>query len=132
MSHIFISYSKKDRDYARKLADRLLAEGFSVWIDDRIDYGEDWWRTIVTAIKDCAAFVVIMSQNSDDSRWVQREVTIADELRKPTFPLLLAGNLLDSKHWSIYVRTQYKDVRDGQMPDADFYHDLAQIVPRSA
>ena len=30
MAHVFISYSKKNRDYARKLADHLLANGFDV------------------------------------------------------------------------------------------------------
>jgi hypothetical protein len=99
MSHIFISYSQLNRDYARVLADQLLARGYDVWIDDRIDYGEDWWREIVRAIKLCAVFVVVMTPESGESRWVQREVTLADELRKPTFPLLLAGDLIDSDYW---------------------------------
>lgn len=76
MAHVFISYSKKNRDYARKLADHLLELGFDVWIDDRIDYGDDWWRTIVRAIRNAKAFIVIMTDESDRSVWVQREVTL--------------------------------------------------------
>ncbi|MEO1287448.1 MAG: toll/interleukin-1 receptor domain-containing protein [Chloroflexota bacterium] len=34
MSHVFISYSTKDSDYAYKLADKLREEGFDVWIDN--------------------------------------------------------------------------------------------------
>ncbi len=131
MNHIFISYSRQNNDYASALANRLLAEGFDVWIDDRIDYGDDWWQTIVKAIRECAAFVVIMSPDSDESRWVQREVTIADELRKPTYPLLLAGDVINSKNWMIYVRTQYIDVTDGSQPHAAFYDDLARHAPRA-
>ncbi len=130
MSHVFISYSKVNWDYARALADRLLVEGFDVWIDDRIDYGEDWWRTIVRAIKACAAFTVVMTPDSDASRWVQREITLADELGKPAYPLLLAGDLLSSENWTMFVRTQYMDVRNGALPKADFYNRLGQSVPR--
>lgn len=130
MSHIFISYSKKNGDYARKFAEKLLDSGFDVWIDDRIDYGEDWWAMIVQAIRDCAAFVVIMTPEADESRWVQREVTIADELGKPTFPLLLSGDIRTSKNWLIYVRTQFADVRDANLPPNDFISRLAAHAVR--
>jgi hypothetical protein len=36
MSHVFISYSRKDQLYARMLAEVLRQQGFDVWIDDRI------------------------------------------------------------------------------------------------
>lgn len=42
MGHIFISYSHKDLSYIHKLAEALVNEGFEVWIDDRIDYGDEW------------------------------------------------------------------------------------------
>ena len=42
MSHIFISYSTRDSAYAGKLADKLRAEGFDVWIDNnRLRSSED-------------------------------------------------------------------------------------------
>ncbi|MBE2271842.1 MAG: toll/interleukin-1 receptor domain-containing protein, partial [Anaerolinea sp.] len=50
MSHVFISYSRKNQPYARMLADELLRRGFDVWIDDRIDYGEDWEDVIWKAL----------------------------------------------------------------------------------
>jgi hypothetical protein len=33
MYYVFVSYSKKDSSYARKLADALLNRGFDVWFD---------------------------------------------------------------------------------------------------
>ncbi len=130
MSHIFVSYSRADSDYARRLVDHLTRAGFNVWMDNRIDHGEDWWLTIVKALKHCAAFIVIMTPSSDESRWVQREVTIADNLGKPAFPLLLRGDLLESENWAIYVRTQYADVRDGSLPGENFLQQLAEVSPR--
>ena len=80
MAHIFISYSTRDDAYASKLAEKLRAEGFDVWIDNRrLRSSEDWWRSIVLAIDACAAFVVLLTPHSDQSKWVQREITLADK-----------------------------------------------------
>jgi len=46
MSHIFISYSHKDTEYAHALAEHLQSMGFPVWIDDHIDFGSQWPREI--------------------------------------------------------------------------------------
>jgi hypothetical protein len=53
MPHVFVSYSRRDQDYAHKLAEDLRQHGFDVWIDDRIDYGDQWFNEIVKAIEDC-------------------------------------------------------------------------------
>ncbi|MBZ0284987.1 MAG: SUMF1/EgtB/PvdO family nonheme iron enzyme [Anaerolineae bacterium] len=132
MSHIFISYSKKDHDYARKLADKLLSLGFDVWIDDQIDYGDDWWRVIVRAIRGAKAFIVVMTEESDASDWVQREVTLADKHKIPAFPIWLSGDVDASENWAIYVRTQYADVRDRSLPKDDYYTRLAKVAPRKS
>ncbi|MBZ0298602.1 MAG: YjzC family protein [Anaerolineae bacterium] len=129
--HVFISYSHRDQDYALMLTDYLRQHGFNVWLDERIDYGEDWWHSIVGAIRECGAFLVIMTPASDQSKWVQREVTFADSLDKPAFPVLLQGELLSSKNWLIYIRTQYVDVRNGELPDSSFCDRLAQYCKRS-
>lgn len=130
MSHVFISYSTRDSSYATRLAEKLRAEGFDVWIDNnQLRSSEDWWRSIVLAIDACAAFVVILTPGSDQSKWVQREVTLADQREKPMFPLLLAGEA-STPNWSLFVRTQYDDVRDGRLPDAAFYTKLAEYAPR--
>jgi formylglycine-generating enzyme required for sulfatase activity len=130
MSHIFISYSKHNQPYARKLADHLLSQGFDVWIDDQIDYGDDWWRTIVRAIRGAKAFIVIMTDESDASDWVQREVTLADKSKIAAFPLWLSGDVDASENWAIYVRTQYADVRGEKLPGDDFTRRLEKVAPR--
>lgn len=125
MPHVFISYSRKDETYARAIADQLLARGFDVWLDDRIDYGDNWELAIFKAIDGCAAFVVIMSPNSYASMWVRRECQHAEKRHKPPFPLLLEG-----EEFPGYGLTQYIDVRDQSLPGEDFYQRLAQHAPR--
>jgi hypothetical protein len=130
MSHIFISYSTKNGDYARKLAEKLREEGFDVWIDKRrLHSSEDWWRSIVLALRGASVCVVILSPESDASRWVQREITLAEKYEKPMFPLLLEGDL-DSPNWELFVRTQVENVIGGELPPAEFYDYLEQYTPR--
>lgn len=37
--HVFVSYSRDDRDYVNKLADWLEGHGVKIWFDHDIDYG---------------------------------------------------------------------------------------------
>ncbi|GIK67503.1 MAG: hypothetical protein BroJett018_52970 [Chloroflexota bacterium] len=128
MGHVFISYSRNDQVYARRLTDDLRQHGFDVWIDDRIDYGDRWWQTIVAAIRACSAFVVVMSPDSEKSEWVEREILLAQRSQKPIFPLLLEGDELP-----LLITVQFADVRDGEMPPEDFYERLARVlVPKDA
>ena len=79
MSHVFISYSREeDQPYARKLADDLRKHDIEVWLDDNVDYGARWWKTIVKKVRTCAAFVVLMTPESEESEWVEREILLAN------------------------------------------------------
>ncbi len=125
MSHIFISYSHKDKEYVHRLQDALLNEGFEVWIDDRIDYGDEWPMVIQESLDGCDAFVLVATENSYKSKWVQKEVTRAQRINKPFFPLLLSGS-----PWLSIESTQYVDVRDKSLPPERFYERLASVTPR--
>lgn len=124
MSHIFISYSHKDTDYAHKLADALQNKGINVWIDERLDYGSQWPHEIQKQLDTCSAFIVIMSPRSFASEWVQSELQRAKRKLKPIFPLLLEGD----EPWLSVESTQYYDVRDGRMPDARFFGAISRLI----
>ena len=70
MSHIFISYSHKDKNYVEKLEQKLIEEGFNVWIDHRIDCGSQWPKVIQNALDACDAFIVVVTENAFESEWV--------------------------------------------------------------
>ncbi len=122
MPHTFISYSHKDRDYAFRLAETLERIGFLVWIDERIDYGSSWPDAIEQNINDCGPFIVIMTPRSKQSMWVINELTHAQAQGKHIFPLLLEGD-----GWFAVEGIQYVDVRDGSLPPARFYGELAKF-----
>ena len=125
MSHIFISYSHKDKEYVHKLQEALQTEGFDAWIDGRIDYGDEWLKVIQKNLDECDAFIIVMSKNSFSSDMVQNEVTRARDKKKPIFPLLL-----DGENWLVVQAKQFVDVRDKSLPTEKFYKRLESVTPR--
>ena len=86
---IFISYSKKDRDFAWKLADDLGDAGHKVWIDRSLQVGEDWEQTIEKQLAEADEVIVVLSKNAIASKWVQHEGSIAYGLKKRIYPVLI-------------------------------------------
>lgn len=127
MGQIFISYSHTDRKYVHLLAGTLEAEGFNVWIDDRLDYGSEWPVEIQKRLDGCDAMVLVMSPRSLVSKWVQNEVNRALRKEKPLFPLLLEG----TEPWLAVESTHIIDVTSGRLPEEKFYALLAQVTPRN-
>ncbi|HET6597401.1 MAG TPA: TIR domain-containing protein [Anaerolineales bacterium] len=90
MAQIFISYSRKDIGFVRKLAGDLEKAGYDVWWDlTDLRGGDDWLRVIPSAIESSDSFIVVLSPNSALSDWVKKEYTQALSLRKKIIPLML-------------------------------------------
>lgn len=89
MDQIFISYSKKDREFAWKLADDLANAGHKIWIDRSLIPGEDWEQTIEKKLAASDEVIVILSSNAIASKWVQHEGSIAYGLKKKIYPVLI-------------------------------------------
>ena len=90
MPQIFISYSRKDIAFARKLAGDLEKAGYDVWWDlTDLRGGDDWPRVIPAAIESSQYVIVVLSPNSAISDWVEKEYTQALGLRKKIIPVML-------------------------------------------
>ncbi len=90
MDKIFISYSRKDIDFVRKLAGDLEKAGYDVWWDlTDLRGGDDWPRAIPAAIESSQRVIIVLSPNSAVSDWVEKEYTYALSLRKKIIPLML-------------------------------------------
>lgn len=72
---VFISYASEDRPSATKLADDLVAAGLEVWMDRRLNPGNDYREIIERHIRECAAFVPVLSKHTqtEDERWFRKE-----------------------------------------------------------
>jgi TIR domain len=90
---LFLSYSSGDRPLAQHLRDNL-ARYLEVFIDTKsIPGGAEWEREIDRAVRDCTIFAPIVSEASNNSRWVARETLLAVNIGVPIVPLLFSDNL---------------------------------------
>jgi len=89
MARLFISYSSKDAEATRTLADTLARAGHQVWIDKNIAGGDVWRVRIVDEIVNADAFIIVLSQNSTKSDNVRKELTIAADKEKQIFPVVI-------------------------------------------
>ena len=87
MADIFISYAREDREWVEKLANSLVAEGFTVWWDWDLLVGKRYRETIETELQTAKAAVVVWSQHSIRSDFVRDEAEDAQQ-RNILLPLL--------------------------------------------
>ena len=88
VSHVFISYARDDLQIADKLVERLESARHRVWIDrEEIRGGEQWRQQIVSAIRSCDAFLVLLSHKSVLSKHVRKELDIADNADRLIVPV---------------------------------------------
>lgn len=73
MSRVFLSYAREDVDAAKLLADCISDAGHEVWWDRHIQGGSRFTNEIDRALKDSEAVVVLWSEASVQSAWVQDE-----------------------------------------------------------
>lgn len=87
---VFISYSRNDGDFARKLNEQLQINGRSTWFDqDSIAVGADFQKEIYKGIASSNNFLFLISQKSIDSPYCADEVTYAEKQGKRIITLRL-------------------------------------------
>ena len=86
---LFISYSRRDQEFVLRLATDLEDRGAQVWIDQGdIQSGERWRESITRGVQNCKAFVLVVSPDSINSKYVAEELSLALKQRKPIIPLM--------------------------------------------
>ena len=78
LKHVFVSYSSRDEAQALELVGKLEAAGLTCWIAVRdLVPGEDFSNQIYRGIKTAGAFVVVVSEHANASRFVRMETEMA-------------------------------------------------------
>jgi hypothetical protein len=95
---IFISYAREDGVIAESIERHLERLGLRCYRDTHLTPGmPEWRREIAEKLAECPVLLVILSESSVRSKYVIREVELADELSEKgcrTFiPLFLRENL---------------------------------------
>ena len=112
MSHIFISYSRKDLAFAQKIVDALAADNLDTWVDWKsIPKGEKWLEEIYRGIEEAEAFLFLISPDSVNSQYCNKEIVQAVRNGKRILPIVLrkantkkfhdevAGSEISKRNW---------------------------------
>ncbi|MFV0295138.1 MAG: toll/interleukin-1 receptor domain-containing protein, partial [Hyphomicrobiaceae bacterium] len=93
MSWIFISHAVADgAGHANELVARLEAAGHSCWIAPRnVVPGRTYPAQILSAIRDCRAVAVLLTEAANASADVLQEVQIAHSNRKQLIPVVVGA-----------------------------------------
>ncbi|MGI8705300.1 MAG: TIR domain-containing protein [Sphingomicrobium sp.] len=75
MGRVFLSYARDDVDAAKHLAESISNAGHDVWWDRHLHGGSRFAAEIDRALKEADAVVVLWSEASVGSAWVQDEAT---------------------------------------------------------
>lgn len=72
--NVFISHSSLDKTFARWISTDLKAAGHNPWLDEwKIKVGESIPEKIGVGLTEADFVLVVLSDNSNQSRWVERE-----------------------------------------------------------
>ena len=111
MNHdIFISYSSKNSTAAQAVCHELEDNGIKCWMAPRdIPVGSKYASVITKAIVDCRMVVLVFSDDSARSPWVESEINIAFSNRKIIVPYKIDKTkiedydefylMLNNRHW---------------------------------
>jgi len=143
VTNVFISYSRKDTTFARRLYDALTAQKRSTWADwEGIPYSVDFWREIQQGIDAAEVFVFIISPDSLASMVCNQEIAHARSNNKRIVPVMhraidekvMAGEWF-GKNWENTARENWVELkrlnwlffREGEVAD-DFDKSFASLM----
>lgn len=88
----FVSYSRKDRTKARRLHAALEVGGHRTWMDAKnMQVGDPLTTSIRDAIEQIPCVVLLLSEHSKQSAWVQKEIEFARAAGKRILVVSVGG-----------------------------------------
>ncbi|MBW4470384.1 MAG: TIR domain-containing protein [Stenomitos rutilans HA7619-LM2] len=89
MADVFISYSRKDKDFVKALHTALAQCDRDAWVDwEDIPLTADWWQEIERGIEAADTFVFVVSPDSTASRVCNQELDHAVQHHKRLVPVV--------------------------------------------
>jgi hypothetical protein len=84
---IFLSYSRKDEEIVKVLAQGFDAARKEVWFDQDLNGGDAWWDKILDNIRSASVFIFALSDESLHSKACLAELDYARALDRPVLPV---------------------------------------------
>ena len=110
---VFISYSSEDTALAEQVKKLLEDNLVSCWMArDSIKGGEDYVNKILEAIQSSSAVVFLLSENSQKSPWVKREIDTAINQGKYIIPFHIDSSVITKDFEFLLLRCQRIEALD--------------------
>lgn len=105
MGYAFISYSTKNKESADAIKNLLNKNNIETWIaPNDIPAGSKYAEVISKAVKNCSCLVLLLTDNSQNSTWVSKEVERAINYKKVIIPVQLEDVILNDE-FEMYIST---------------------------
>jgi hypothetical protein len=123
----FISYSSRDQGFAERLHADLQVKGVRCWFAPDLKIGERFRESIEESIRVYDKVMIVLSDASVKSRWVEREVHAAleredRENRTVLFPIRIDEAVMDApQQWAAEIRRTRHTGDFSNWKDHDFY-----------
>ncbi len=103
--YAFISYSTKNQNAANALRSFFHQNGINTWMaPNNIPVGSKYAEVIIKALKECSCLVLLLTNASQGSIWVAKEVERAINYKKTIIPVQLEDVVLNDE-FELYIST---------------------------
>lgn len=127
MKKVFVSYATDDKDKARMLLEALRDAEVSGWMDESdLTTGGASAQKMRDSIRRASAVIVLISEQSVKSKWVQFELGAAFEMGKPIIPILIGKAGIEKKLPVWLEGIAYLDAR--KRPLKDVIKEVTQAI----
>ncbi|MCA2002789.1 MAG: TIR domain-containing protein, partial [Chloroflexi bacterium] len=146
-TRIFISYSRKNKRFARKLNEALDKSGIEAWVDwEGIPPSAEWMQEVAAAIQASDAFVFIISPDSLKSKVCMEELELGIRYNKKIIPVVYCDAekkqkihpTLAALNW-VYMRPRKEDFKsavklltESIQTDLGWMHQHTRLLQRAS
>ncbi|MGB7341172.1 MAG: SUMF1/EgtB/PvdO family nonheme iron enzyme [Phototrophicaceae bacterium] len=115
MHHVFLSYSRKDMPFMKRIQTDLQRAKLAVWTDEQLEPGTTSWQlSIEQAIRNAGCVMCIFSPDAANSQWVREELNYARMMNIQIIPLLARGDQASSIPFG-FSSLQWVDIRNREV-----------------
>ena len=126
---IFISYSRKDKEIVFPLVKQIESQlKTKCWIDwDGIQSGDEFRDNIIQAIDKSEVVLFMLSDNSEKSSFIKKEIDYAKNIEKRIIPIIVDGGKLRGWFLFEFGNIDYIDVSNHDHLQK-LFRDLKQML----
>jgi len=110
--HVFISHSAKDSWFVKELVVDLMKNSITAHTDEQsLIAGDNLEEKLLEFIANSEYVIIIVSNNTTTSKWIQREFEMAERLNKRILPVMIED--IDDQEIPDFLKNiVYADLRD--------------------